>query len=356
MAEGAGVWINPRGKKFLLRFRAVRGGAVAYETFIDRDQAEDRADELRALLAKRVKLTVDDAIDEYATHLRRKGCREGTLYVTPLRLRLFFGPSLDDPINSVTAPHAAKLYRHLVDATKPGKKTPRYAVDTHRNALSCARTFGAWCVERRWWRANVVASVKGEGMRRQGKQQLRIDEARAWYAKAIELAPREPGAVAALVALLLAMRASEIVTRTVRDLDDGGRLLWIEETRGGRWQPKSRAGRRALEVPEPLRPLLLALAKGRGREAPLWPGASRYYPRRWVHALCRLAGVPKVSAHGMRGLHSTLATEAGATGPLVAHALGHESFATTEGHYVAPGTAEKAKTKKALRVLNGGKG
>src|SRR5690348_1089084 len=102
MAEGAGVWIYPRGDKFQLRFRAVRGGAVAYETFARRDEAEDRAEELRALLAKRVKLTVDEAIDEYRAELARRGCREGTLYVTPLRLRLFFAPHLEDRVDSIS--------------------------------------------------------------------------------------------------------------------------------------------------------------------------------------------------------------------------------------------------------------
>lgn len=348
MAEGAGVWINPRGEKYQLRFRSVRGGAVAYETFTRRDEAEARAAELRTLLARQTRLTVDGAIGEYREHLEQKGRREGTLYVTALRLRLFFAPHLEDRIGTITPSLCAKAYRRLVDEG--------YAVDTHRNALSYARTFGAWCVKRRWWRANLVAEVEGLGNRRKhGKVQLRIDEARAWFSKALELAPGEPGAVAALVSLLLGLRASEIVTRTVRDLDDGGRLLWVEETRAGRWAPKTAAGRRTLEVPEPLQALLLALAEGKGREARLWPGASRYYPRRWVHKICKLAGVPLVCAHSMRGAHSTLATEAGATGHLVAAALGHTTFATTEGHYVAPGTVAKAKGRKALRILEGGK-
>lgn len=348
MAEGAGVWIYPRGDKFQLRFRAVRGGAVAYETFARRDEAEDRAEELRALLAKRVKRTVDEAIDDYRGELASKrDCREGTLYVTALRLRLFFAPHLDDRIDAISPRLAAKLYQRLIGEG--------YAVDTHRNALSYARSFGKWCVKGGLWRSNPMDGIEGEGSRRHGKPQLRIDEARAWFGKAMELAPSEPGAVAALCSLLLAMRASEIVTRTARDLDDDGKLLWIEETRGGRWRPKTKAGRRTLEVPELLQPLLAALAEGKDCDARLWPGASRYYPRRWVRAICRLAGVPEVSAHAMRGLHSTLATEAGATGHLVAGALGHTSPTTTARHYVAPGTSEAAKGRKALRVLSGGK-
>jgi hypothetical protein len=47
-------------------------------------------------------------------------------------------------------------------------------------------------------------------------------------AKATERANAgEEGAAAAMLALLLGMRATEITARVVRDLDDEGRLLWI---------------------------------------------------------------------------------------------------------------------------------
>jgi hypothetical protein len=41
-----------------------------------------------------------------------------------------------------------------------------------------------------------------------------------------------------------------------------------------------------------------------------------------VQRICRAAKVPVVTAHGMRGLHGTLAVERGATTHVVAHALG----------------------------------
>jgi integrase len=52
------------------------------------------------------------------------------------------------------------------------------------------------------------------------------------------------------------MRASEIVSRVVRDLDDDGRLLWIPTS-------KTEAGRRNLRVPDTLRPYLQRLAADR---------------------------------------------------------------------------------------------
>jgi integrase len=64
-----------------------------------------------------------------------------------------------------------------------------------------------------------------------------------------------------------------------------------------------------------------------------------------------------VSAHGMRGLHSTLALERGVSSHAVASALGHTSFkATAQQNYVAPGTVEKVQQRRALTVLAGGKG
>jgi len=42
-----------------------------------------------------------------------------------------------------------------------------------------------------------------------------------------------------------------------------------------------------------------------------------------VQRICRAAKVPEVTAQGMRGLHGTLAVDAGVTSQAVAAALGH---------------------------------
>jgi integrase len=101
----------------------------------------------------------------------------------------------------------------------------------------------------------------------------------------------------------MGMRANEIVSRVVRDLDDDGKLLWIPDS-------KTEAGRRTLQVPELLRPLLKALAEGKSPDAKLFGYHWLDWVRRWVKRICEAPGVPKVTAHGMRGLHSTLAVEA----------------------------------------------
>jgi hypothetical protein len=70
-----------------------------------------------------------------------------------------------------------------------------------------------------------------------------------------------------------------------------------------------------------------------------------------VHKLCDEAGVPRVSTHSLRGLHSTLALEAGATSSAVAAALGHGSFQITAKHYAAPGTVERVRSKVVEHTL-----
>jgi integrase len=169
-------------------------------------------------------------------------------------------------------------------------------------------------------------------------------------AKAWELADRgELGAVAALCALLLGMRAGEIIERQVRDLDDGGRLLWIPSS-------KTEADRRTLEIPEPLQPYLRRLAADRQPEDLLFGRHWCDWPREWVQRICDMARVPRVTVHGMRGMHSTLALQAGTSGHVVAASLGHESISTTLQSYANPAAVESAKRHRALTVLQGGGG
>jgi integrase len=178
---------------------------------------------------------------------------------------------------------------------------------------------------------------------------LRVDEARRWLVTAVALADGgEAGAVAALLALVMGMRATEIVSRVVRDLDDDGKLLWIPDS-------KTEAGRRTLQVPELLQPFLKGLAEGKSLEAKLFGHHWRDWVRKWVKRICEAAGVPKVTAHGMRGCISTLAVENGVSAHVVAASLGHESSATTIQSYVKPEAVAGAQQRRVMTVLEGGR-
>jgi integrase len=149
--------------------------------------------------------------------------------------------------------------------------------------------------------------------------------------------------------LLLGLRAGEIVALAARSIDDGGRLVWI--MRG-----KTKKARRRIKVPEVLQPFLIGLKARRQPLESLFGHHWRDWPRENVQRICGLAGVPKVTAQGMRGLHGTLAEEeAGATGQAVATTLGHESVKTTHRHYTSQDAQESARQDRALKVLMGGK-
>ena len=338
------------------------GGRETFQRYDDEATARRIADSLRARAIGSTR-SVSQAIDEYKTHLVAKGNKPRSYDATIWRLRTFFGDEvLKSPLSLLTPDRASACYLALAGATKTvtgpdGKEAevPRYAADSHRNMLAEARTFGAWCshADRRWLKTNPLASVNGTGKRRRGKEQLRVDELRAWFRVALKLADDgEAGAIAALCTVLLAMRAGEIVNRVVRDLDDGGRLLWIPAA-------KTPAGRRTLEVPDVLQPLLRGLAEAKLPLSPLFGRDGvpfdRTWPNEWVHRICRLAGVPEVTAHGMRGAHVTLARTAGATGHLVASQLGHEDVRMQEIASAREGSIADSARRGVLGVINGGR-
>jgi integrase len=246
------------------------------------------------------------------------------------------------PTRWLTPARAAAAY----EAVRQGR-----AVDTHRNALAAGRSFGRWCAKLGWLPADPFAGVEPVGRRKRGKPQLHLTEATKLIDVCVAERSRESAAV--MLALLLGLRASEVAHRQIRDLDDGGRLLWVPKG-------KTAAARRHLEVPDVVRPLLLELAGDRPGAAWLFGTADLTRPtRHWVYyhvkRLCRVAKVPAVCAHGLRGTHTSLAVAAGATSQVVAAALGHTSTAITESAYLDAQTRARAVQHAALRVLNGGK-
>ena len=202
--------------------------------------------------------SADRELFRYEVYLRdEKQNKERSYTATLWRLGTFF-PDEELSLSALTPPKCAGYYQSLrLRETKYGKPL---AVDSHRNILAEARTFLKWCTGKGYLRANPLEGLEGTGKRRHGKPQLRIDEARKWQGKALQFADEgEAGAVGALVTLVMGLRAGEVVSRVVRDLDDGGQLLWIPDS-------KTEAGKRTLQVPEILRPYLLTLAEGKGSE------------------------------------------------------------------------------------------
>lgn len=326
--------VGGQGGRKILRFREE---AEALQ-FAERTRRKlEREQEARELI------TIGAALAEYEAHLEAKGNRPSSLESTMYRLGRMLPAQAS--LRGVTAETARRWYAELVAARKKNGGTLSAAY--HQGALMEARTFFTWCVEREWIRVNPFAAVKPVGRKGRGKPQLTADEARRWAAVAFELAPREPGGAAALTALMLGLRASEVVERVARDLDDGGATLVVP--RG-----KTANARRRVSVPERLQPILKSLAAGKELTERLF-SFSRDGVRYWTQAICRRARVPVVCTQSLRGLHSTLAITAGVSAETVARELGHGSETVTLRHYAKEGSREQAQQRTVLSVLEGGK-
>ncbi len=335
----------------------------AIETALTSDDGWERAAELEEQ-ARRARaeaeaggkeaLTVTALIERFELHQREQGRKPGTVGTAGRKLRALLAPVLEQPARAITAARAAELYKARAAAVAP---------ETHRGDLRQARSLWAWGAKAGLVGVNPWTAVAPTGARSEGKEQLREHEALAWYETALREArseeigatsrqqrlieQRREGALAALCTLILGHRESEVVALAPRDVESG----WAWVTKG-----KTRKSRRRVRIPDDIRWLLQERAKT-VREA----GGTRLFPhgRKWVYdhvrRLCDKAGVVKVCAHSMRGLHATLAVDGGETAEAVARQLGHISTAVTEKHYTDPAATAAAAQGRVLTVLQGGK-
>jgi len=334
-------------------------GSRRCRTFTALADGQEYADELLATVRATNPITIEDAIGEYERHLSAKENKSSSITDERRALHRFF-PDRSVRLRSVSVSRARALYQALVDETDEGGAKALKAA-SHRKYLHAAGRLFKWCLSEGLVPTNPFASVRPQGRLKHGKTQHRVDELRLWEAEAWHRASAgDPRAVAALMALYLGLRATEVTLRVVRDVDDGGRILWIPDA-------KTPAGRRALDVPDVLGPMLVGLCAGRERTEFLFPTAyadkarpgGRAHKRDWVREqvveICDAAGVPRVSAHAMRGALATLAAERGQLGHLAALHFGHTSVAETKQSYAAPGSVEKSERERGMKVLQGGK-
>jgi integrase len=160
----------------------------------------------------------------------------------------------------------------------------------------------------------------------------------------VDSMPQLEGSVAAACALWLGRRASELVDRQVRDLDRCGTVLNVPDA-------KTPSGVGAFEIPTQLQGYLGRLAKGKGPKDRIFGSADRHDLLRWVRRICRIAGVPVVCTHALRGTWGSLARKNGAALEAVSKALGHASTAVTSAHYVTPEAEAVARQLEVEAVL-----
>lgn len=289
--------------------------------------------------------TVSEAALAYLEHLKRKGNKDGSITTAKYRLAALLDGTM--ALVDLTASRAQDLYDDMVDE--------EYAADTHRGSLVSARAFGRFCVSKTWLPENPFEDVQPVGRKSKGKPQLRVDEARKFQAHCRKAwdESRDRTAVAGWLALMFSLRATEVSQLQARDVDDKGRILLIAEH-----ERKTEAARRTAQVPAKLVPVLLELAeKPATADGHLFAKedgspADRYWVRYWVRRHCELAGVPIITAHGMRGTAATIGSVATGGAKVMAEALGHESESMTRDAYIKSGALEDATAQRVADLLN----
>ncbi len=301
--------------------------------------------------------TLCEALDEYIKEKVRCGlCKPESAAEHRRCLSSWLVGYLDQDVGKLTPKRAAGLYDELV--ATPTRKTgqpPKAA--THRFHLKLARHLFRWAVRKGYVRVNPFAEVQPVGRPTCGKKQLRFEEADRFITTGFQLFDERKDwmALAAVAALLLGLRASEVLHLRVRDLDCGGTKLWVAAIDS--YRGKTENARRDSELPKVLQPRLMKLAADRAPDEYLFGVARTGKPRcrqllnTAVRRVCRVAGVPAVCPHSLRGLWATAGVHSGAVSHAVAATLGHGSFEITAKHYVQPGTIEGSRTSRLVGLL-----
>ncbi len=333
-------------EKFYGPYRDNRGWRVVAVNTVGRrlsKRFKSEADAITFIGAARAKTgtrSVRVAWEEYVQGLERRGVPSSTRATTTYRLAGLMRPIESVALSELSYRRCVSLYEKYAATHKPA---------THHGALKEAKAFGEWCRKRGWLKANPWADVTTIGRKARGKRQHRIDDAVKLYGWLVENAPYDDGACAVLMGLVLGLRASEIISRTVADLDDHGRVLWISEA-------KTEAGVRPVALPPELSDALVAHTVDhegnlKAKDARLIP-RTRWWVRRQTHLACDRAGVPRVTTHALRGSNATLALEIGETAKRVAEHLGHaDQGRLAQGTYAQASAGRSAHVAKVVDRL-----
>lgn len=297
-------------------------------------------------------------LDEYTEDKVQRGrCTSLSARRQREHLRKWLSDYLDKDIDKLTPKRAAALYERLV-STPTDKTGLPPSVATQRYYLQLAQMLFRWAIRKGYLRESPFTNVQPVGRPNRGKKQLRFDEAERFISVAFRMFDErgDAMALATVTALLLGCRAGEVRHLRVRDLDCSGAKLWVAAGDSD-YRGKTQNAARDPDVPEVLRPRLLRLASGRPPDAPLFAlsrtGRAGSHQAFYcaVQRVCRVAGVPIVCPHSLRGLWATAGVRSGALSHAVAAALGHGSFAVTAKHYVRPGALDEVRTERLVQML-----
>jgi len=329
------------------RLKVAENGIEKSLLFRTLEEAEELKEDLLQKYVKATRKTVAEArfewIEELSQTVRHAtlGSYQQMLSNLPQTLVLA----------QLTEEQASKLYQEQVERVS-AHTGRRISTATQHLFLWVTRHLWAWAIDKGYAKTNPWMKVRKIGKANVGKPQLRIDEVRKLEGVATQRAQLgDVPALGVLLMLYLGLRQGEVAARVARDIDDEGRVLWIPSG-------KTKNARRRLKIPEQIRPLVLARVQGKKPDELLFypPNHQTYRTGYfWVQLarLCRLAGVPVVCPHSLRGMHATLALEGGATGDAVAKALGHGSFEVTKTHYASASSVANNQADRVAATLAG---
>ena len=293
--------------------------------------------------------TLDDAIELYVKHGRAKGWKDSTCTLVQDRVRPLTrkceGLSVDDIRR-----------RHIVE------RLDRIgSVAARRRTLGDISRFFAWAREHGYCAINPCDGLKVEGREARGKAALSRREARAldaalegaWAAGGTD---REDALFVALL-LYLGIRRGEALQLQVGDIDieSAPPVLQVRQ------ETKTDTSVRDVEVHGRLASWLQDWTKGRPMDDPVFASKRSRSGRRegkWaveaVARMCRRAGAPVVTPHGLRDTHAQLDREAGTAAHRIAQQLGHASATVTQRHYIGEEADSRGRRGRVLGVLEGG--
>jgi integrase len=337
----------PEGDKW--RIYLIDGSGRKSFFYNSRADAEAMKAKLVAKARALKERTIGESLDDYCDYrVRVRGVLPQPADHQRRHLRMLLPP--DWPLASLTTERAQRLY--LEYAGRQNRITGKpISVATHQWVLLLAKCWGRWLVKSGASLVNPLASVEPIGRAKAGKLQLTRDEAQCLSQVAVKKAQAgEREAIGILLMLHLGLRKGEVAARVARDVDTEGQVLIIPFG-------KTATSRRRLEVPVWLRPYLQSLCEGRAPTELLFlarcgtkPLGKQYWWRK-IRQLCKVAAVPLVCPHSLRGLHATHALEEGASGDAVARALGHTNFKMTAKHYASADSVANARLAKASQTL-----
>ncbi|OQA32388.1 MAG: Tyrosine recombinase XerC [Acidobacteria bacterium ADurb.Bin340] len=189
--------------------------------------------------------------------------------------------------------------------------------------LAQLRLLYGWALRRRMIR-QIPWHVKRLRVQEKPRRLLPVAATSAWLEEVEALAEREPGMALAIRLMVgLGLRESEVVT---------ARWEWLDLERGT-YTPGATKGREAYPRPVPAWILdeLRPVARPWGPMATTVTGKRLTAGRiqRVLDSACRAVGIPRLTAHRLRGTYATLLAEAGVPLPDIQRAMGHKDVRTT---------------------------